>query len=47
MSGKADLKEAARILLLEDEEDLGRLYVKSLEKEGYQVLWLRSTRSAA
>lgn len=35
------------ILLLEDEEVLGALYVKQLESEGFKVFWFRSAEELA
>jgi len=33
-----------KIFLLEDEEVLGQLYVKEIQKAGYKVRWLKSTK---
>lgn len=35
-----------KIFLLEDEKDLGRLYKKKLEKEGFEVRWAESFSKA-
>jgi len=32
-----------KLILLEDEEVLGKLYTKALEASGHQVMWLKST----
>ena len=35
-----------KIFLLEDEKDLGRLYKKKLEKEGFEVQWAQNFSEA-
>lgn len=34
-----------KVLLLEDEEVLGKLYVKEMKEAGYETLWLQSTEN--
>ena len=33
-----------KIILLEDEEVLGKIYKKNMERAGYEVRWLKSTK---